>query len=195
MFMKSILLLSFLLIGMLCLEGPSAPLWPETFSQDFVQGDSKAKIYQTGKLWYDSKNNRQRVDFSSSNFNILCEFFGRDINTSCSSIFVNKTMYVSLPQKGKCCKCCTEANGCSMLQRDWLKDYTYSGEATLSGQTFYKWSQYRESYYATEDEERVPRRLDNDEFALDLIMNTYSKNKIEDSVFQLASNCNTPCPQ
>ncbi len=27
-----------------------------------------------------------------------------------------------------------------MASRDWLKSYTYAGEATLSGQAFYKWT-------------------------------------------------------
>jgi len=30
--------------------------------------------------------------------------------------------------------------GCKPMPRDWLKDFQYSGEAILSGQTFYKWT-------------------------------------------------------
>jgi hypothetical protein len=36
------------------------PLWPVRFTQEFVQGDSKTKVYTSGKLWYDVNNNRQR---------------------------------------------------------------------------------------------------------------------------------------
>ncbi len=59
--MKSIVILSCLFIAILSVQGPPPPVWPETFSQDFVQGDSKSKIYESGKLWYDIKNNRERV--------------------------------------------------------------------------------------------------------------------------------------
>ena len=93
----------------------------------------KTKVYETGKLWYDYKNNRQRVDFSGSNYEPVCYALGQDTNTTCSIVNVNKGLYVNLPQKSKCCKCCTDADGCTIAPRDWLKDYQYSGEATLSG--------------------------------------------------------------
>lgn len=65
-------------------------------------------------------------------------------------------MYVFLPLKNKCCKCCTAEQGCTVESRDWLKDFTYTGEATLSGQSFYKWSfksgGITENYFATQDD-------------------------------------------
>ena len=65
----------------------------------------------------------------------------------------------------------------------------------MSGSTFYKWTLAGENYYATEDAARVPRRIDEGTYALDFIMNTYSTDKINDSVFSVPSTCNTPCPK
>ena len=94
------------------LQGPDAPLWPETFSQDYVVGDSKAKLYTSGKLWYDIKNNRQRVDNLHSYFEPICMELGEDRNAACSQLNVDGALYVNLPDKSKCCKCCTAAQGC-----------------------------------------------------------------------------------
>lgn len=65
--MKNLLLLALLVIGILALKAPAPPVWPQTFSQDFVDTNLNKKIYESGKIWYDFKNYRQRVDYSSSN--------------------------------------------------------------------------------------------------------------------------------
>ncbi len=163
--MKVFILFICALSLVLALNGPEPPMWPSTFSQDFVQTDSRAKTYVSGKLWYDDANSRMRFDFSGSNYQELCYKFSQDNSTSCSIIADKGALYVNLPQKSKCCACCNKGDKCDIIRRDWLQDFKYAGEATLSGQSFYKWtynfsSTQSESYYATEDEERVPRRID-----------------------------------
>jgi hypothetical protein len=76
-----------------------------------------------------------------------------------------------------------------------LKNFQYSGESTLSGSTFYRWTLSGENYYATEDAARIPRRVDEGTYALDFIMNTYSTDQIDDSVFAVPTGCATPCPK
>ena len=95
--MKNLIILFTLLVVIFTLQGPAAPLWPETFSQDFVQGDNKTKIYESGKLWYDIKNNRQRVDFSGSAFEKVCLALAQEPRTRCSAINVNNSLYIQLP--------------------------------------------------------------------------------------------------
>jgi hypothetical protein len=108
--MKQILFASFL-ITLLVVSTYSIdpPLWPERFSQDFVQGDSVTKIYNPGKIWYDIKNNRQRCDAKSSYYDLLCSSVGQVTNTSCTQVIMNDNLYVWLPDLSKCCKCCTAA--------------------------------------------------------------------------------------
>lgn len=110
-------------------------------------------------------------------------------------ISVRGALYINLPQKSKCCMCCKEGDNCNHIQRDWMKDFTYAGEATLSGQTFYKWSYGPQaSYYATMDAQRVPRRAEKEGVINDFIMNTYSTSPISDAVFNIPSNCKSLCP-
>ena len=155
----------------------------------------KAKAYESARLWYDYTNNRERVDYSGSRSDLLCSAVGQDVQTPCSIVVVNKTTYVNLPQQSKCCKCCTEADGCTITPKDYLKDFKFVGEATLNDQTFYKWTLSGLNYYETEDSRRIPRRFDGGENVIDFIMNTFSTDKISDSVYQLPSACNTPCPK
>lgn len=138
--MKTIILVLCTLACALAFTGPEPPLWPETFSQDFVLTDKRMRLYETGKLWFDDKNSRIRFDFSGSSFQELCFAMSQDRNASCSLINVKGALYVNLPQKSKCCTCCTQADNCALIRRDWLKDFKYVGEASLSGQTFYKWT-------------------------------------------------------
>ena len=95
--MKNLIILSCLLVAILSVQGPAAPVWPETFSQDFVQGDSKSKLYESGKLFYDFKNNRQRVDYSGSVFEPVCLALAQEPRTRCSLINVNNSLYIRLP--------------------------------------------------------------------------------------------------
>lgn len=64
---------------------------------------------------------------------------------------------------------------------------------------FYKWShQYSSpivSYFASEDDKRIPRRIEVDTQHYDMIMNTYSTDQINDSVFNIPNNCNVDCPK
>lgn len=53
--MKNIILLACAIACIIALKGPEPPLWPETFSQDFVIGEKKLKIYESGKTWIDYK--------------------------------------------------------------------------------------------------------------------------------------------
>lgn len=48
--MKSIILLACAIACIIALKGPEPPLWPETFSQDFVLGE-KAQNPESGKTW------------------------------------------------------------------------------------------------------------------------------------------------
>lgn len=90
----------------------------------------------------------------------MCKFLDTDQNTRCSLLALKGALYINLPEKSKCCSCCLTEDQCFLTLRDWLEDYTYAGEAILSGQTFYKWTYDSDSYFATEDPERIPRRIE-----------------------------------
>jgi hypothetical protein len=123
----SIILLISLILMAFGQNDPDAPMWPETFSQDYIQSDSSSKVYTSGKIFYDFKNNRQRMDLASDFNDAICQSISKDTQTQCSQIIVNDFMYVNLPDKNLCCKCCTAAQGCTVEPRDWLKDFKFSG--------------------------------------------------------------------
>ncbi len=64
-----------LLFTLLCLSVLSTleyPLVPDRFSEDFVIGLSDIGRYTVGKVWYDYKNNQQRMDYQNSQFSGFC---------------------------------------------------------------------------------------------------------------------------
>ena len=135
------------------------------------------------------------MDLSPDYYDALCQSVGKDANTSCNQIIVNDAMYVFLPEKSKCCKCCTASQGCTVEPRDWLKDFKYVGEVEINGDNFYKWTFSGENYLASEDAEHIPRRIEAETYAIDFVKNSYSTEIINESVFQLPTSCNTDCPK
>lgn len=102
------------------------PVWPQTFTQSFIIGNG-GNVFSAGKFWYDSKNNRQRTDLQNSGYDLLCSTILEDVDTLCSQVYKNGTVYVNFPQKGLCCRCCNQTQGCAIKQRDWLKDFNFTG--------------------------------------------------------------------
>lgn len=70
--MKTIVILACALACVIALRGPEPPLWPETFSQEYVISREKVRIHETGKLWFDDVNKKSRLDYSGSNFHEGC---------------------------------------------------------------------------------------------------------------------------
>jgi len=120
--------------------GSSPPVWPDTFSQDYVLSDSTVKTHGVGKIWYDLKNNRQRVDISNSWFDYVCNTLSPRTNTTCTSVNINDYLYYWLSDQSKCCRCCSTKNGCNIKPNDWLKAYKYAGTTVLNGETFDHWT-------------------------------------------------------
>lgn len=158
--MKGIIILACAIACVMTLSAPTAPIWPSTFSQDFVYSDSKVKVHEVGKLWFDDSHSRVRIDYSGSNYVDICYALGQEKNDACTLIGIKGAMYVNLPHKSKCCTCCVEGDGCFTVPRNWMSNFTYAGEATLSGQSFYKWKSDNMAYYETEDVKRIPRRVE-----------------------------------
>lgn len=130
------LIVSFFVAGVLTI---SPPQWPEAFSQSvLVQfNDASGSIKTTsGKLWYDSKNSAQRYDFADGNTKFACGvvFAG---STSCSLLTTNRNLYIVLPEKNLCCN----AGPADIIDRNWLKNYTFVGESTINNEDFYEWEE------------------------------------------------------
>ncbi len=69
----------------------------------------------------------ERNDFQNSIFDAFCNSISGGVNTSCITINRDNYLYISLPQKNQCCRCCSAENGCKITAKDWLKNFTYIG--------------------------------------------------------------------
>lgn len=115
------------------------PVWPETFTQSFVESYAFTHLHVTGKIHYDAKRDAERIDRNDGQYEILCGSVLPNVTTPCSHIVKDKKRYIVYPERRQCCMCCDEAHGCGVTKRDWLKTAKYEGEETLSGESFYKW--------------------------------------------------------
>lgn len=155
------------------------PLWPERFSQSFIQRDISSKIYISGKLYYDMKNNRQRCDVQKDYFDLLCSSVSQSQNSSCSQVIMNDKLYIYLPDENLCCKCCTAEEGCKITSRDWLKDFQYIGPYVVNWEVYDRWSHYdmprNITYSASQDEQRTPKCIETGSYGIDFLTGTYSE--------------------
>lgn len=101
------------------------PVWPETFSQSFVESYTTTHMHISGKVHYDYKNGAERVDRTDGQHEILCGSVLPNVASPCTHLVKDKKRYIVYPERRQCCMCCDEAHGCGVSQRDWLKDAKY----------------------------------------------------------------------
>jgi hypothetical protein len=121
---KSLIALLFLAVVVISVD---PPMWPETFTQDYVVSQTNVKIFSFGKIWYDIKNNMERVDLKDARLNQMCSALTQGQPGPCTQINKNGNLYVWLPEKNQCCKYCTAAQGCTIPPRNWLKNFKFIG--------------------------------------------------------------------
>jgi len=151
-----------------------------------------------GKIWYEADRNRQRIDRNNGKYNEFCADI-QNFNTPCVQLVVNSKRWFYFPLVKKCCFCCDQAHGCGILKRNWLGNAKFVGKEDLSGQTFNKFvdADAQIEYWETSDSRRIPRRMiELRTLTKDYIMNTYSEEYIEDSIFSVPSYCSQSnvCP-
>jgi hypothetical protein len=77
---------------------------------------------------------------------------------------VQNTRWLVYPQRRTCCSCCTSAQGCGILKRNWLDGAEYKGTERLIDTDYDKWSKDGDFgynyYWDTTDANHIPRRLD-----------------------------------
>ena len=138
--MKIVICLLAILAVILCKD---APLYDYAYRISFDEAvvENKTQYKVNGQMFYDPKNNRERVDRSNGRWDLFCGTVLPNQNTPCQQITVNNKRFIIYPNKQQCCFCCDSEHGCGILRPDWLADAEYKGTETLSdGFTFDKWS-------------------------------------------------------
>lgn len=202
--MKPILLVS--LLGLLSLALPALavdpPQLPKSFQIAFDEtyiDKNKTKFHVNGQVYYDSVNNRERVDRVNGRYNLFCGGVMPNTTTSCTQLTINDKRYLIYAQKKSCCFCCDSTHGCGILRRDWLDNATFLGVDKLIDTNYNKWSKdgsfgYNH-YWSTISDSPIPRKLDeNGDHITDYLTNTFVNKTFDDSYFTLPSYCSGACP-
>lgn len=101
------------------------PVWPEVFTQSFVESYTTSRMHVSGKVHYDSKRGAERVDRTDGQHEILCGSVLPNVTSPCTHLVNNKKRYIIYPERRMCCMCCDEAHGCGVSKRDWLSSAKY----------------------------------------------------------------------
>ena len=125
------LLITLVFASMLKADDPKAPVWPDVFTQSFVEDLSYPVIgtgTTKGTIYYDWTNKRYRVDRENGKWDRYCGTIFKFRDLACSHIVVDGMRYLYFPEKNYCCMCCTAQHGCGLLKPNWLEGAEYEGE-------------------------------------------------------------------
>eukprot|EP00850_Spirogloea_muscicola_P007035 SM000034S12789 [mRNA] locus=s34:748402:751003:- [translate_table: standard] len=102
-----------------------------------------------GAYLYDAAENRSRVDRADGRGDRYCGTAAPLSATPCSHLVVDGVRYLLFPDLRYCCTCCTAANGCGILARDWLAGAAYLGSDEVDGVVCDKWNKpgLQNNYY------------------------------------------------
>lgn len=110
------------------------PLWPNVWSQEFVENYTIAGgVYTVAKHWYDYPNSNERVTFQNGQYETICGSIMPSVKTVCTQLITKGNLWVIFPEQQKCCRCCDGASGCLVKDPRWIQPFSYAGEEDLSG--------------------------------------------------------------
>lgn len=74
------------------------PVWPNTWSQEFVENYTSAGgVYTIGKHWYDYNNANERVTLQNGQYDAICGSVLPGVNTACTQLATQGNLYVIFP--------------------------------------------------------------------------------------------------
>ncbi|EAR87553.1 hypothetical protein TTHERM_00069600 (macronuclear) [Tetrahymena thermophila SB210] len=204
--MQKYLLLALIVVVCQCQQAqqPLPPVWPNRFSQDFVETwNITNTIHRSvGTYFYDYTQGTTRLARSNGQYDPLCKSLHTDAQ-QCDQIIVNGERYIYYPDTQECCYCCGQNDGCGVLSPQWFIEPTFLGNVSYYGVPAYKWVIYEgpneanpNYYIETTEEEPTQRQL------LYLARSNYEQNYFLDSLrtdfgsIDLPQTCNRKslCP-
>jgi len=179
---------------------PLAPVWPPYFTADFTEEFYIGFFTLTskGKYVYDAERQRSRIDRENGVGDRYCGSAYPFRNTPCTHLVRDGMRYLMFPEYKYCCKCCSDANGCGPIKRDWLSNATYIGQDVIYGIQSNKWNKaglQNNYYWHTLDDK--PLRIYM-EFTNQMTFDTSSYDKstpVDDALFDFPSDmdCSVGC--
>jgi len=176
------------------------PLWPAVWSQAFFETSGfLSQINTTGYFYYDSTNQAARTDRANGGGDRYCGSVHPFTTTPCTHYVWQGRRYLHFPKLNSCCMCCTNANGCGIVKRDWLVNGTSAGTSVINGTKAVGWemSGVQKNYWWQTVDTGVPLLLDqqpNDQQYFD--PQTFSTRPIGSDVLKPPSICDPSqtCP-
>ncbi|GBG67277.1 hypothetical protein CBR_g88566 [Chara braunii] len=119
------------------------PIWPPKFVIEFNETEYLGifSLHTGGKIYYDSTNQRSRIDRDVGRGDRFCGTVWPIRRTPCSHVVVGGVRYLVFPEHRYCCQCCRASDGCGIRPRTWLANATYIGRENVEGYDCNKWKQ------------------------------------------------------
>jgi hypothetical protein len=179
----------------------SPPLLPESFQiavdETYIQNGTHYRV--NAQYYYEAAKNRSRVDRVNGRYNDYCGSVLPNDTTPCTQLVTKGNRWIYFTGKRQCCLCCTSAQGCGILKRNWLEGATYIGRERLIDTYYDKWEKDghfgANTCWVTTDTNILRRIDDGNKHTSDFLIHTFQNKTFDDSYFAVPSYCNgTHCP-
>uniref|UniRef100_A0A383W200 Uncharacterized protein n=1 Tax=Tetradesmus obliquus TaxID=3088 RepID=A0A383W200_TETOB len=132
------------------------PIWHRQFSINFNETTKLLwwRWSTEGSMLYDALQQVEVVHRANGKGDSMCLSIHPRSDTPCTHLVVSGQRYLIFPELGECCKCCSNAGGCGILDPNWLDAAEYTGQTTMQGRTADSWTirgLQPNNYYATAD--------------------------------------------
>lgn len=86
----------------------SPPIFNYAFHISFDEAVTVDKtVYRVnGQMFYDPKNNKERIDRANGRYNRFCGTVLPNVTTPCLQISAENKRWIIFPQRSQCCFCC-----------------------------------------------------------------------------------------
>lgn len=177
---------------------PWAPEWTADFTETMYL-PALGVMQSDGKWWYSFAQKRFRVDRDDGRNDRYCGSVYKLENTRCSQIVRDGKRYLHFPQKKFCCKCCTDAQGCGVVDPEFVESGEFSETTTdKNGRSVDKYlikGMQNNWYSETTGDHSHPAEFYQDPLS-DMVWRNYSPKAIDETVFDLptdSGDCEQSC--
>ena len=179
----------------------TAPDWATVWSAKFKESAAMPLLGNatiTGTFTYqnDGTTFRTKVVRDTGRNDRYCGTVVTGINTPCTQIVRDGKRYLVFPQRQYCCMCCTNADGCGVVNRNWAASGVFTGVQQGIYNEFEV--QGLQSNWVWYTQSGIPKKVFQAPQS-DMIFDetTYSTAPVADSEFDLPTykqSCETLCP-
>ena len=182
---------------------PSKPIWPSTFSVNFMeafkngQGATFEGLFATDLNYIDNKTGIKGAEVILRGTTPEYTCAAVNPGTACVTLAVAGQRYLQFETgTPTCCRCCSWANGCGPLKMEWTENATYTTSRIVRGELCYDYS-----ILGNSNNSLSIRASDGEICALDnagddyfeFIPSTYKKQVVDTDLFKVPGSCDTWC--